>query len=162
MIDRLDQEIITELQKWGRQSYIDLAKLLRCSETTIRNRVKRLLNKGVIMITAIPDPEALGYNFIGIVGLQVKLTDLRTVGQELAKHSNVCYVANVTGRYDFIVFVVARSSREFADFVENIISAIPGILRTETFVSLNIYKGLGIGLDTRQLTGNLEIPPTKR
>jgi len=84
MIDRLDQELVWELQKSGRRSYVDLAKLLGASETTIRNRVRRLLNEGVIRISAIPDLEALGYGFVGIVGLQVRLVDLRAVADQLA------------------------------------------------------------------------------
>ena len=49
--------------------------------------------------------------------------------------------------------VVAKSSQEFADFVQNAISSIPGILRTETFVNLNIYKGQAVTLD--------DLPPKK-
>lgn len=162
MIDRLDQELILELQKGGRRSYIDLAKLLRVSETTIRNRVKHLLDKGIVKITAIPDLEALGYGFMGIMGLQVRLADLRMVADQLTKHPNVCYLANVTGRYDFIAIVVTKSSEEFANFVENVISAIPSILRTETFVNLHIYKGQVIGLDTGHLVSNLDISSLKK
>ncbi len=158
MIDRLDRELIVELQKSGRRSYIDLAKLLGVSETTVRNRVRHLLDKDLINITAIPDLEALGYNFMGIVGMQVRLADLRAVADQLTKHANICYLANVTGRYDFIAIVVTKSSREFADFVENIISAIPSILRTETFVNLRIYKGRVIGLDTGHLVSSIDIP----
>ena len=158
MIDKIDQELILELQKHGRQSYIDLAKLLHVSETTVRNRVKHLLDKGIIRkITAIPDLEALGYGFTGIVGMQVRLTDLRAVADQLTKHANICYLANVTGRFDFIAIVVTKSSSEFADFVENVISAIPSILRTETFVNLRTYKGEIIGLDTGHLVSNLDV-----
>lgn len=156
-MDKLDQKLVLQLQESGRVSYVALAKLLRVSERTVRNRIKNLLDKGIIKITALPDLDALGYNFIGIVALQVRLADLRAVAEELVRHANVCYLANVTGRYDFIAIVVARSSREYADFMENVISAIPSILRTETFVNLNVYKGQGNGLDTGQLISNLDI-----
>ena len=157
MIDKIDQELILELQKHGRQSYIDLAKLLHVSETTVRNRVKHLVNNGIIAITAIPDLGALGYSFIGIVGLQIRLADLRAVADQLTKQPNVCYLANVTGRYDLIAIVVTMSAGEFSEFVENVISKIPGILRTETFVTLHIYKGQVAGLDTRRLVSNLDV-----
>lgn len=157
MIDKIDQELILELQKHGRQSYIDLAKLLHVSETTVRNRVKHLVNNGIIAITAIPDLGALGYSFIGIVGLQIRLADLRAVADQLTKQPNVCYLANVTGRYDLIAIVVTMSAGEFSEFVENVISEIPGILRTETFVTLHTYKGQVAGLDTRRLVSNLDV-----
>ena len=162
MLNRLDQELILELQKSGRQSYVELAKLLFVTETTARNRVKHLLDKGIIKIAAMPNLEVLGYSFMGIVGLQVRLADLRKVAEELAENANVSYLANVTGRYDLIAIVVTKSSREFADFIENVTSAIPSILRTETFVNLNIYKGHENGLDTTQLISNLDISPPKK
>jgi Lrp/AsnC family transcriptional regulator for asnA, asnC and gidA len=162
MIDEIDRELILELQKDGRQSYIDLAKTLKVSETTVRNRVKQLIGDGMINITAIPNLEAMGYGFMGIVGLQVRLADLRTIASQIAKHPNVCYLANVTGRFDFILIVLTRTSGEFAEFMENAISAIPGILRTETFVNLHIYKGQVIGLDTGHLISKLDISSLKK
>lgn len=162
MIDKLDQEIILQLQKSGRQSYTDVAKLLHTSETTVRNRAKSLIDRGIIKVTAIPDLKALGYGFIGIMGLQVQLRDLQTVASQLTKHPNVCYLANVTGKYDFIAIIVTKSSDEFADFVETVVSNIPSIIRTETFVNLHIYKGEVVGLDTGHLVSNLDSSSRKR
>ena len=156
-IDELDSGIIRELQKNGRQSYMELAKLLHVSETTARNRVKQLINKGIITVNAIPDLEALGYDFMGIVGLQIRLTDLQDVVAQLAKHPNVCYLANVTGRFDLIAIVVTRTSTEFAEFMEKVLATIPNILRTETFVSLHIFKGQVVGLDPKHLFDKLNI-----
>ena len=156
-LDKLDQEIIVNLQKDGRGSYIDLAKMLEVTEGTIRNRVRRLVGQGIINITAIPELDKLGYGFMGIVGMQVRLADIRTVGDQLAQNPNVCFLANVTGRYEFLAIILTRSSREFADFMENVVSAISSIARTETFVTLNIYKGRGNGLDTSQLISNLNV-----
>jgi Lrp/AsnC family transcriptional regulator for asnA, asnC and gidA len=161
IIDEIDREIILELQKSGRQSYMELAKLLHVSETTVRNRVKHLVDQNVITINAIPDLKALGYGFVGIIGLQVRLSDLRGVADRLAKHPNVSYVANVTGRFDLITIVVTKSSEEFADFMENVISDIPSVLRTETFVNLHVYKGQIVGLETGQLVNILDIPPAR-
>jgi Lrp/AsnC family transcriptional regulator for asnA, asnC and gidA len=156
-MDKLDQEIILDLQKNGRRSYMDLAKMLHVTEGTVRNRLKRLLEQGVIRVTAIPDLEKLGYNFMGIVGIQTRLADLKSVAEQLAKNPNVCYLVNVTGQYEFIAIVVTRSSKEFAHFMENVIPSIPSILRTETFVALNIYKGHQNVLDTAQLINNLNM-----
>ena len=156
-LDKLDQEIIVNLQKDGRCSYIDLAKMLEVTEGTIRNRVRRLVGQSIIKITTIPELDKLGFGFMGIVGMQVRLADIRTVGNQLAQNPNVCFLANVTGRYEFIAIILTRSSREFADFMENVVSAISSIARTETFVTLNIYKGRGNGLDTSQLISNLDI-----
>jgi Lrp/AsnC family transcriptional regulator for asnA, asnC and gidA len=154
MIDNLDKELVFQLQEDAKRSYADLGKLLHVAETTVRNRVKQLIKKKIIKIAAISDPKVLGYQFMGIMGLQVRLEDLRVVAEHLAKHPNVCYVISTTGRYDLIAIVFCKSSSEFAGFMENEVATIPSVLRTETFVSLNIFKGQESGLDTRQLISN--------
>jgi Lrp/AsnC family transcriptional regulator for asnA, asnC and gidA len=156
-LDKLDQKIILDLQQNGRLSYMELAKTLGVTEGTIRNRLKKLMDKGVIRVTAVPEFEKLGYDFMGIVGMQVRLADLHEVAEQLVKNPNVCYLVNVTGRYELIATVVTKSSKEFAYFMENVVSAIPSIQKTETFVTLNIYKGYGHGLDTEQLISSLDI-----
>ena len=155
MLDELDQKLVTHLQKSGRMSNVTLAKELGVSERTVRNRIKNLLDKGMVKISAVPDLEALGYNFTGIVGLQVQLGRLKSIAAELAKHPNICYIVNVTGQYDFIVIVMAKSPKEFADIMENFVSPIPGILRTETYVGLNTFKGAQGNMDTGQLISSL-------
>ena len=75
----------------------------------------------------------------------------------LSRHPNVSYLANVTGRFDLIAIVVTKSSMEFSDFMEKVLSEIPNVLRTETFVTLHVYKGQVIGLDARHLLENIDI-----
>ncbi len=157
MTDQIDRDLIVELQKDGRRSFVELAEILHVSEATVRNRVRRLLSSDVVKVTAVPNLQKLGYQFVGIVGIQVRLAELRGIVEKLMLHANVCYLANVTGRYDLIGIIVTRSAREFADFIENTVSVIPGVDRTETFVSLNVFKGEAIGLDTLGLFENRKI-----
>jgi len=151
MLDELDRRLISKLQSDGRQSNIKLASDLGISERTVRNRLNNLLKKGVIKITAMPNLELLGYDFIGIVGLQIQLASLNTITKTLMDQPNICYLANITGRYDLMFIAVAKSSREFAEFMERTVPNISGIIRTETFVNLHLYKGGLSGLDTRNL-----------
>jgi Lrp/AsnC family transcriptional regulator for asnA, asnC and gidA len=156
-IDNLDKKLILELQRNGRCTYMDLAKMLGVAEGTVRNRLKKLIDGDIVKITAIPDLDKFGYDFMGIVGLQVPLSELRSVAEQLSKNPNVCYLANVTGRYDFIAILLTRSSKEFAYIMETVVSAIPSVIRTETFVTLNIYKGRKNWLDTTHIIDNLDI-----
>jgi len=154
MMDQIDRDLIVELQKDGRCSFVELAEILHVSEATVRNRVRRLLSNDVVKVTAVPNLQKLGYQFVGIVGIQVRLAELHSIVEKLMLHANVCYLVNVTGRYDLIGIIVTKSAREFADFIENTVSIIPGVDRTETFVSLNVFKGEAIGLDTLGLFEN--------
>lgn len=159
MIDDLDRKLIIELQENGREGYVKLAKKMGVVEGTIRKRLKNLLGKNLIKIVAVPNMRKLGYGFIGIAGIQVKMEDLRQVAEKLAKNEHICYLAFVTGRYDLMAIVVTKSPEELAQFIEREISAIPSILRTETFVNLDTIKG-GSGLmDTIELINHMGVTP---
>lgn len=163
MIDKLDQKLIQELQNDGRKSYVDLARELGVVEGTVRKRIKDLIDENVLKIVAVLNAHQLGYSFISIMGIQVRMADLRGVADKLAEKPNVCYLAFVTGRYDLIAMVMTRSPVELSNFIEREISSIPSILRTETFVNLDIIKGEWGGLlDTTQLVQNLNISARRK
>jgi len=148
MLDELNQKLVQELQRNGRQSYTELAKMLGVSEGTIRKRVKDLQKHGVIKIAAVVNPYKVGYNFMSIMAMQIKMSDLQQVGKMLAQKPNVYYVAFVTGRYDLIVMIMSRTPQELSEFIKKYISSIPSIIRTETFVNLEIIKSQWTELGT--------------
>jgi len=162
MVDELDHKLIAELQRNGREGYVELARKLGVVEGTVRKRVKNLLGKDIIKITAVPDVHKLGYGFIGIMGLQVRMEDLRKVAENLAKNEHVCYLTFVTGRYDLIAIIMTQSPEALSHFIEKEISAIPSILRTETYINLDIIKGAPGLLDTTQLVQKLEFNNDKK
>ncbi|MFQ6122470.1 MAG: Lrp/AsnC family transcriptional regulator [Dehalococcoidales bacterium] len=162
MMDELDRKLILELQKDGRKGYVDLASKLGVVEGTVRKRVKHLLDRNIMKIVAVPNLSELGYRFVSIMGLQVSVADLRKVATNLAQNPHVCFLAFVTGRFDLIAIIVTRSSEEYSHFWERELSTIPGILRTEGFVNLDIIKGSAGLLDTTHLVRNFDIPtPSK-
>jgi Lrp/AsnC family transcriptional regulator for asnA, asnC and gidA len=140
MIDDLDKKIITELDGDARRSYTELAKVLKVSEGTIRNRVKNLQKRNIIKLEPVINPYALGYNFITLMALEVKVGDLPTVAEMLAKMTNVYYLAFVTGRYDVVAIILSKSTQELSDFIKDHISNVPGIVRSETLVNLEVRK----------------------
>lgn len=152
MLDKLGQRLIQKLQNDGRQSYRELADELGVAEGTVRKRVRDLRNKDVIKIAALPNPLKLGCNFICIIGMEVKLTDLQQVGKELAQSPNVYFLSSVTGRFDLIAILLFNTSEELADFVREKIYSVQGILKTETFVNMDILKSpWADGLDISEL-----------
>jgi len=155
-MDELDRKLIEELQKNGRESYTALARKFSVSEGAVRKRLKKLVNKNVIKVIAVPSLGALGYNITSIIGIQVKMVDLRKVADALARKPNVCRLAFVAGRYDLIAIVLARSNKELSNFIEKEISTIPSVTRTETFVNLDVIKGEWAGIDTTQLISELD------
>jgi DNA-binding Lrp family transcriptional regulator len=79
------------------------------------------------------------------------MDELRRVADKLTTNQRVCYLAFVTGRYDLMAIVMSRSPQELSHLIEKEISVISGVLRTETFVNLDIIKGAWGLLDAAQL-----------
>lgn len=157
MLDKLNRKLIQELQNNGRRSYTELAKMLGVSEGTIRKRVKDLQKQDVMRIAAMLNPYKIGYSFISIMAFQVRMADLHEVAKMLAQKPNVYYLAFVTGRYDLLAMLMCRSPEELSDFIKEHISSIPSIIRTETFVNLEVIKGPWPGAaDIPKLLSGLE------
>ncbi len=140
MLDQTDIKLIEELREDGRQSNRILARKLGVSEGTVRRRIKELRSRDLVRITAVPNYKNLGFDFVCIMGLEVKLDELEQVGKQLSKCPNVYYLSNVTGHFDLVAILLFHKANDLNDFVHETISVMPGVLRTESFVSMNIVK----------------------
>ena len=140
MLDDLDLRIIQELEQDGRRGNVSLAKVIGVAESTIRNRINKLLKTGLVKVAAKVDPSKFGYNFVSIVGLQVKQSDSRQVAEQLSRSPNVYWVAVTTGRFDLIIILMVRTPQELSEFMNSGVFSNPSVARTETFVCLDICK----------------------
>jgi Lrp/AsnC family transcriptional regulator for asnA, asnC and gidA len=140
MLDDLGQNIIKELQDDARQSFREIGRKLDVSEGTVRNRVKSLINSDTMKISAIPNPEKLGLNFMCVVCIEVKVGKAEVVEQLLIKSPNVYYLSGCTGTYDIIGIFMFRAPHDFDEFVKNTIANIPEITRTSTFVVMHVSR----------------------
>ncbi len=156
-MDKVDLKLIKELQKDGRESYADLARMLGVVEGTVRKRIKRLLDQQMMKVIAIPNMPQMGYGLISVMGIQIRGAALREVTDILLKNRNVCYLAWVAGRYDLIAILITRSPQELSQIIEKEIRVIPSVERTETFVNMDIIKGAWGLMDTSQLVDSLDV-----
>jgi Lrp/AsnC family transcriptional regulator for asnA, asnC and gidA len=140
MLDELGQKIIGELQEDARQSFREIGRKLKVSEGTVRNRVKGLVKSNTMKISAIPNPQQLGLNFMCIMCIEVKVGSAEKVEQLLIQSPNVYYLCGCTGTYDIIGIFVFHTPSEFDEFVKNVIADVPDIVRTTTFVVMHVSR----------------------
>ena len=139
-MDELDQRIIGLLQMDGRLPNAGMARRLGVSEGTIRRRVSRLIQEGVITFTAVPNIEKMGYGTTALVGVQTRPGKADDVAEALARLEEVHYAAVTTGAFDVFLWVGLESAERLGDFLHTKVGPVEGVQRTETFVNLAIKK----------------------
>ncbi len=138
--DKTDRAIIAHLQYNGRMPYTDIAADLGISEGSVRRRVKRLTESGVMQIVAVAEPQFLGLNGAGVIGVSVQAGHVDDVAQQIAQFFEVTYLFMASGSFDLFVEVFCQDKDAFVSFLSQKLQKIPGVLRTETFMILKIYK----------------------
>lgn len=139
-MDQLNLDIIALLQRDGRKSYTEIARLLGVSEGTIRNRVTRLIEDRVIQIVGMADPRELGYDAPAIIGITVVPAELEKIAWTIAAIPQVSYLIMVSGEFDLLVEVMCRDRVELTRLLNDRIHTIPGVTKTQTFFILHTYK----------------------
>lgn len=143
-MDGLDTRIVDILQNDGRASNAGIAREVGVSEGTVRRRLKRLVQEEYIQVVALPDPVKMGYESQALVGVQVDPDKIDQVADDLAELSQVNWVAVTTGSYDIFAWATLQSAEALGLFLRTKVGIIPGVRRTETFVSLaNKKRGYG-------------------
>ncbi|MBW1724482.1 MAG: Lrp/AsnC family transcriptional regulator [Deltaproteobacteria bacterium] len=136
-IDALDRKIILELQEDARRPYKDIAGKLNVSEGTIKNRVTRLINRGVLKLEARVNPFALPNHISAIVGVKLKERNHEKKIKEIEKISGVTCAWNATGRFDLFFEIMVDSMNSLNDILfRKDLKKIGGISYTETFITL--------------------------
>lgn len=149
-IDALDLMIIRELQNDPQQPQADIARKLGAGATTVRRRLKSLLDEHIIRIVAIADPHALGYHVRAMIGIKALPGKTDAVADKLASYANVHYVLMTTGPYDLVAWAVFRDTDELSGFIRHELGGTEGIASYESMLTLKVAKDL-LSSPTRNL-----------
>lgn len=136
-IDDLDLKILSELSKDASISVPRLSKKININSSVVYSRIKRLVKRGLIKkFTIVINDEALGFSVKALTGITMdsKLRD--NVLGELFKIPEVREVAEVTGRFDVLVTMTARSLDEMHQIISEKVGRIEGVQKTETFIEM--------------------------
>ena len=139
VLDDVARTLVEMLQRDGRQSYASMAAALGLSETTVRQRVQRLVDAGVIQVVAVTDPTHVGFARQAMVGIRCR-GELEVVAEALGELQEVDYVVITAGSYDLLVEVVAESDDHLLELISMKIRSIPNVESTETFMYLELRK----------------------
>ena len=140
-MDTINNRLVHLLGENARQSTYTLARKLKVSPTTVRRRMRKLIQSGVLRIVATVDPEELGFPLSVIIGFDVDQDKINLALQVLAGRPEVRWLSTSSGRFDLLALTRFRSTDELSVFLQKELSNIEGIKNTETFICLHVEKG---------------------
>lgn len=140
-LDAVDVAIVRVLEHDSRVSILSLAKQVGVSRITAADRLGRLVDCGVISLRARVDYRQLGYLITAFVGLQTAQTPTEVdIVMALQRVPEVEDIYTVTGEYDMLLKVRARSPEHLRHLLVFKISTIPNVQRTVTMLALASHQ----------------------
>jgi len=131
--DKVDESILEFLRKDSRESFVEIGKKLKLSESAIRHRVKNMVGSGTITKFTIEEgggqPEAL------VMVSADSSIDTSKVSLKLTKLGAIKKIYEITGQYDICVIIQAPSIQEINACIDDL-RKITGVTDTNTVIIL--------------------------
>ncbi|MDR0522935.1 MAG: Lrp/AsnC family transcriptional regulator [Candidatus Methanoplasma sp.] len=138
MIDNLDKRILDMMKRDSRCPFVEIAGQLGVSEGTIRSRVHRMTEEGIIRGFTV---KTSSRNVKALVEIRIDVnTDTEEIARELAGYDGVTEVFEVTGDQDIIAIVDVDTSQNLNDIIEKV-RRYDNILSTRTRLILKEHYG---------------------
>jgi Lrp/AsnC family transcriptional regulator for asnA, asnC and gidA len=139
--DKTDVKIVNLLLEDGRMSASEIARRLGdISERAVRYRIDRMMNDGIIHISAVAKPQAFGLTTIADVWMEVESDRILEVAKKMVEFDHVSYVACGIGQTDVSIQIVAKDTAEIYHFVTEVVRKVPGVRKTTTSIVPLILK----------------------
>lgn len=140
-LDETNKQIIRLLSD-GRRPYSAIAEELGITENTVRSRVNKLMEDGVLRITGLVDPGQVPSVQLAYMGIKTATMDLDRKAEELTALTGVVSCSVVTGRYDLMLVVELSEDEDSSllNFFKNELVKVDGIRSVETFLVYQSHK----------------------
>lgn len=139
-LDELDHKIVATLGKDARVSNRQIAAALGVTEGTIRTRIKRLQNDGLIQFTVVTDFKLVGSPNLVMLGIHADIARVPALARALAAIPELGCVMVLLGRYNLLAMGLFTSIQEVNALIQRQIRTLPGIRTVETSVSIRNFK----------------------
>ncbi|WP_444997147.1 Lrp/AsnC family transcriptional regulator [Aliikangiella sp. IMCC44359] len=144
MLTTQDKEILVQLQENGRMPIVELAKATNMSESTCLRRTKGLEEAGIIKgYSAILDAEEAGFGVTAFVQVSINQNNEAAFDKfkmAVKHHPLILECYSLSGPYDHLMKVVARSNKELSHFILKTLRTFPEIKDAQTLFVLQEVK----------------------
>ena len=136
--DKTDDKIIGFIRDDARESFVEIGKKLKLSESAVRRRVKNLVDSGVIEKFTVEMGETNTTSAIVLISVD-SATDTSKVSAKLTKLEAVKTVYEITGQYDISVIIRAGNITEINICIDEL-RKIQGVIDTNTVIILRTIR----------------------
>lgn len=137
-LDSTDKKILRMLLDNARIPFLEIARACGMSGAAIHQRVNKLEDAGIIAGSGIKlSPISMGYNTCAFVGVFLDQAMMyHSVIKEMDKIPEIVECHYTTGNYAVFLKIYCKNNQDLMQVLNGRIQKIPGIARTETFISL--------------------------
>lgn len=138
-IDGIDKIILKHLMKDAKTPILSIAREIGISGTAIHQRLKKLESSGLIKGSQfIINPVLLGYTTLVFVGIFLdSASKYSEVIYKLKKIPEVIESHYTTGKYAIFIKIICKNNQHLMQLLSEKIQVIDGVVKTETFISLD-------------------------
>ncbi len=137
-IDNTDLKILALLMEDAKMAYADVGKEVFVSGGTVHVRMKKMEQMGIVTGTQLKlNYGNLGYDVNAFLGIYLRKSSMyNEVLEQLRRIPEVISVNYTTGIYSMFAKLICKDTMHLKNVLTDKIQKIPGIQRTETFISL--------------------------
>jgi DNA-binding Lrp family transcriptional regulator len=135
-----DRVLLAELARDGRAGYAELAQATHWHESTVRRRIGELRAAGILYLDVDVDNEAFGVGTHANLYLSVPPARLAAVGEALAQHPEVPFVAATTGASNLMATVLCPDEHALYRYLTGRIAGIDGVSALEVVLIIRSVK----------------------
>jgi Lrp/AsnC family transcriptional regulator, leucine-responsive regulatory protein len=143
-LDSIDRAILSELQREGRLSNLELAQRVHLSPSACLRRVKTLEDSGVIaQYVALINPRAVGKHGVSftIINLESMNTpQLEAFERAVRDEPEVLDCFYVAGSNDYLIRFTYRDAEDLERFHSEVLMRLPGVARSNSLLVLRTVK----------------------
>lgn len=123
MVDTTDRKIIDILKSNSRLSFAEIGKQIFLSPSSVRERIKKLEDTGVIRgYTLRLDQALMGNNLEVFIMLKIFSGKFKSALAELESYSEVKEAYRITGQHNFHIRVALRDQLHLQQFIDKLVN----------------------------------------
>ncbi len=132
--DKIDEKIIEFLRNDSRESFVDIGKKLKLSESAVRRRVKNLVDHGTIKKFTVEVSDSNSTSAIVLISVDSAI-DTAKVSSKISKLEGIKIVYEITGQYDITTIISAPSINDINNCIDAL-RKIPGVTDSNSVIIL--------------------------